>query len=184
MAISKERKQELVNQYVDWLDRSQGLDSYLAAMHELGREVGRMSGRFEYAEDISGERMVELIKARGGKTKEGCHPGCLIQCFQTYHDSKGKYLTSGFEYETIWALGANTLIRNLDEIAMLDRLCDDFLRDGAHRAHGRVFGRAVRQRGPRHAGRRYAHAALQVVPRSVSCQSLVQRAWAEKGICV
>jgi aldehyde:ferredoxin oxidoreductase len=74
-------------------------------------------GRFEFAEDISGERMVELIKQRGGKTKEGCHPGCLIKCSQTYHDAQGKYLTSGFEYETIWALGANTLIRHLDEIA-------------------------------------------------------------------
>lgn len=83
-------------------------------------------GRFEFAEDISGERMAELIKQRGGKTKEGCHPGCVIQCSQTYHDKEGKYLTSGFEYETIWALGANTLIRNLDEIAVIDRLCDDF----------------------------------------------------------
>jgi aldehyde:ferredoxin oxidoreductase len=84
------------------------------------------SGRFEFAEDISGERMVELIKQRGGKTKEGCHPGCVIQCSQTYHDKDGKYLTSGFEYETIWALGANTLIRHLDDIAVIDRLCDDF----------------------------------------------------------
>jgi len=83
-------------------------------------------GRFEFAEDISGERMAELIKLRGGKTKEGCHPGCVIQCSQTYHDPKGNYLTSGFEYETIWALGANTLIRNLDDVALLDRLCDDF----------------------------------------------------------
>lgn len=83
-------------------------------------------GRFEFAENISGERMAELIKQRGGKTKEGCHPGCVIQCSQTYHDAKGKYLTSGFEYETIWALGANTLIKNLDEIAQLDRFCDDF----------------------------------------------------------
>ncbi len=82
-------------------------------------------GRFQYAEDISGERMAELIKQRGGKTKEGCHPGCLIQCSQTYFDAKGKYLTSGLEYETIWALGANTLIRHLDEIAQMDRLCDD-----------------------------------------------------------
>lgn len=83
-------------------------------------------GRFDFAEDISGERIAELIKQRGGKNKEGCHPGCVIQCSQTYHDAKGKYLTSGFEYETIWALGANTLIKNLDDIAMLDRLCDDF----------------------------------------------------------
>ncbi|REK08982.1 MAG: LmbE family protein [Planctomycetota bacterium] len=33
-----------------WLDESQGLDSYLEAMKSLSREVGRMSGRFEYAE--------------------------------------------------------------------------------------------------------------------------------------
>ncbi|MGA7562031.1 MAG: aldehyde ferredoxin oxidoreductase N-terminal domain-containing protein [Desulfobaccales bacterium] len=83
------------------------------------------SGRFQYAEDISDERLAELIKQRGGKTREGCHPGCLIQCSQSYYNAKGKYLTSGCEYETHEALGANTLIRNLDEIAHLDRLCDD-----------------------------------------------------------
>jgi LmbE family N-acetylglucosaminyl deacetylase len=34
----------------EWLDASQGLDSYLTAMEEMSREVGRMSGRFIYAE--------------------------------------------------------------------------------------------------------------------------------------
>ncbi|MEX2111947.1 MAG: PIG-L family deacetylase [Pirellulales bacterium] len=34
----------------EWLDTSQGLDSYVETMKELMREVGRMSGRFEYAE--------------------------------------------------------------------------------------------------------------------------------------
>ena len=33
-----------------WLDESQGMDSYLHTMEELGREVGRMSGAFEFAE--------------------------------------------------------------------------------------------------------------------------------------
>ena len=33
-----------------WLDTSQGLNSYLETMKDLMREVGRMSGRFEYAE--------------------------------------------------------------------------------------------------------------------------------------
>jgi LmbE family N-acetylglucosaminyl deacetylase len=33
-----------------WLDISQGLDSYLAAMRDMSAEVGRMSGRFRYAE--------------------------------------------------------------------------------------------------------------------------------------
>ena len=33
-----------------WLDESQGMDSYLVAMEDFSREAGRMSGRFEYAE--------------------------------------------------------------------------------------------------------------------------------------
>ncbi len=34
----------------DWLDASQGLGSYVETMKSLGREVGQMSGPFEYAE--------------------------------------------------------------------------------------------------------------------------------------
>ena len=33
-----------------WLDRSQGMDSYLRAMEDSSREVGVMSGRFAFAE--------------------------------------------------------------------------------------------------------------------------------------
>ena len=33
-----------------WLDVSQGMDSYLISMDEASRAVGRLSGRFEYAE--------------------------------------------------------------------------------------------------------------------------------------
>ncbi len=83
-------------------------------------------GRFEHAQDISGEVMAETIDARGGITTEACHPGCVIKCSNVYHDKAGKYLTSGFEYETIWAFGAHCTVRSLDDIAMLDRLCDDF----------------------------------------------------------
>lgn len=84
------------------------------------------SGRFEHAQDISGEKMAETIDERGGIPSEPCHPGCVIKCSNVYHDKEGKYLTSGFEYETIWAFGAHTTIKTLDDIAMLDRLCDDF----------------------------------------------------------
>ncbi len=83
-------------------------------------------GRFEHAQAISGETMAETIEARGGVPSEACHPGCVIKCSNVYHDKDGKYLTSGFEYETIWAFGAHTTIKELDDIAMLDRLCDDF----------------------------------------------------------
>jgi len=34
----------------DWLDATQGLDSYLQTMRDLNAEVGAMSGRFPYAE--------------------------------------------------------------------------------------------------------------------------------------
>jgi LmbE family N-acetylglucosaminyl deacetylase len=33
-----------------WLDRSQGLDSYLSSMREMSAELGRMSGRYPFAE--------------------------------------------------------------------------------------------------------------------------------------
>lgn len=33
-----------------WLDQSQGLDSYLIAMKEMSAEVGKMSGKFRFAE--------------------------------------------------------------------------------------------------------------------------------------
>ncbi|WDP90678.1 MAG: aldehyde ferredoxin oxidoreductase [Desulfobacter sp.] len=84
------------------------------------------NGRFEHAQAISGEAMAETIEKRGGITTEGCHPGCVIKCSNVYHGKDNKYLTSGFEYETIWAFGAHCLVKDLDDIAMMDRLCDDF----------------------------------------------------------
>jgi aldehyde:ferredoxin oxidoreductase len=111
---------------------AQGLPSFgTAILINIINEAGALPtknfryGRFDKAGDVSGEKMVEIINQRGGVVKEGCHPGCIIQCSQAYVDEKGEYVTSGFEYETIWSLGPNTLIGNLDHLARLDRLCDD-----------------------------------------------------------
>jgi len=82
-------------------------------------------GRWEHAGDISGEHMAEIITERNGKTHHPCHPGCVIQCSQVYNDKDGNYLTSGFEYETIWSFGAHTGIRDLDIIAKIDNIMDD-----------------------------------------------------------
>ena len=82
-------------------------------------------GQFEGHEAISGETMYDTIVARGGKPKHNCHPGCVINCSQIYADVKGQYKTSGFEYETIWALGADCCIDNLDHVAEADNLMDD-----------------------------------------------------------
>ena len=83
------------------------------------------TGQFVGADKISGETMNETITARGGKVRHGCHAGCIIQCSQVYNDKDGKYLTSGFEYETIWGLGADCCIDNLDDIARADSIMDD-----------------------------------------------------------
>ena len=48
-----ERKQEMLQKHrsqQDWLDTSQGLNSYLASMRSMSGEVGRMSGRYKFAE--------------------------------------------------------------------------------------------------------------------------------------
>jgi aldehyde:ferredoxin oxidoreductase len=82
-------------------------------------------GQFKAHDNISGETVRDTILARGGKPKHGCHAGCIIQCSQVYPDAEGCYKTSGFEYETIWALGANCTIENLDDIAECDSLMDD-----------------------------------------------------------
>lgn len=82
-------------------------------------------GQFAGHESISGETMHDTIKERGGKVKHNCHPGCVIQCSQVYNDADGKKLTSGFEYESIWAMGADCCVDNLDQIAQADKIMDD-----------------------------------------------------------
>lgn len=82
-------------------------------------------GQFEGHEKISGETMYDLIQERGGKPKHGCHPGCVIQCSQVYHDANKEYKTSGFEYESIWAMGADCCVDDLDMIAEADSIMDD-----------------------------------------------------------
>lgn len=82
-------------------------------------------GRFEGAEKICGETMHDIIVDRHGDTTHGCHVGCVIRCSQTYNDKDGNYLTSGFEYETIWGFGAGCMVDDLDVIAHIDHECDD-----------------------------------------------------------
>ncbi|UCG14118.1 MAG: aldehyde ferredoxin oxidoreductase [Deltaproteobacteria bacterium] len=83
-------------------------------------------GRFEGAQKISGETMHDVIKERGGNTTHAGCSACVIQCSNEYVDENKNYVTSALEYETIWANGANCGIDDLDAIAQIDRLCDDF----------------------------------------------------------
>jgi aldehyde:ferredoxin oxidoreductase len=85
-------------------------------------------GRFDGCAKISGETQAEVENQRGGQgsATHGCHRGCVIRCSGTYYNKDGQYLTKQPEYETVWAHGGNCGIDDLDAIAMLDRLDDDF----------------------------------------------------------
>ena len=87
-----------------------------------------MWGRFDGCSKISGETQAETENARGGEgsATHGCHRGCVIRCSGTFYDKDGHYLTKQPEYETVWAHGGNCGIDDLDAIAMLDRLDDDY----------------------------------------------------------
>jgi len=83
-------------------------------------------GRFDGCTKISGETQAATETERGGSATHGCHRGCVIQCSGIYVNKDGSYLTKQPEYETVWAHGANCGIDDLDAIAMLDRLDDDY----------------------------------------------------------
>lgn len=111
---------------------SQGLGQYgTAVLVNVINEAGGLptknftQGQFEGVDAISGETMYDTIVERGGKPKHNCHAGCVIQCSQLYKDKDGKKLTTGFEYESIWALGADAGVENLDQIAEADQIMDD-----------------------------------------------------------
>jgi aldehyde:ferredoxin oxidoreductase len=86
------------------------------------------SGRFEEASNIAGEAIFDGNKERLGKElyNHACSPGCIIQCSNTWHKPDGTEHTSCVEYESDWALGANCGIGDLDDVAELVRLCNEY----------------------------------------------------------
>ncbi|RJR27590.1 MAG: aldehyde ferredoxin oxidoreductase [Desulfobacteraceae bacterium] len=84
------------------------------------------SGSFKGFEGLSSQRMAELQSQRGGSMVHGCMPGCIVKCSNVYFDRDKKYLTSGFEYESLAMLGANLEIDDMDAVAAMERKCDDY----------------------------------------------------------
>ena len=80
-------------------------------------------GTFEKAFEISGEYPAEKYLV----TAKGCW-GCVIRCARVSKVDNGPYRTpvsEGPEYETIWALGANNLIGDMEAIIKLNYLAND-----------------------------------------------------------
>ena len=98
-------------------------------LHEAGGLPTRnfTSGQFEGHENVSGERMNQLTKERGGEgaVAHGCMSGCIIRCSGLYPNKQGKLISKWPEYETLWCFGPHCGIDDLDLIAQYDRICDD-----------------------------------------------------------
>lgn len=105
-----------------------------AAMMETTNTVGGLptrnfsTGRFDGAEKINGKALHDTIVARGGEgtPTHACMPGCIVRCSNIYPDQSGKTLVSPMEYETIGLLGSNLAIDDLDVIARMNLLCNEY----------------------------------------------------------
>jgi len=112
-----------------------GLNTYgTAILIDVMNEAGGLptrnfrDGRFEGAAATSGETIRETIQERGGAgmTGHACHPGCIIKCSNVWARPDGSEHVSCIEYESDWAFGANCGIDDLDAIAELIWLCNDY----------------------------------------------------------
>lgn len=112
-----------------------GLNTYgTAVLINILNEAGGLptrnfsSGRFEGAAKIAGEAIFEGNKQRLGKElyNHACSPGCIIRCSNTWFGEDGQELASCLEYESNWAFGADCGIDDMDDLAELIRLCNEY----------------------------------------------------------
>lgn len=105
-----------------------GTASIVGAVNEMGSFPTHnfSSGNFEQSANLRGEKMRELILAREGKIGTRCMPGCVIACRNQYVDEAGTPIVGTLQYETIALVGSNLGIGDLDDVAQLNYLCNDF----------------------------------------------------------
>jgi aldehyde:ferredoxin oxidoreductase len=106
---------------------AQGTAAVVGIVNSVGAfpSLNATQGVLEGWENISGDKMAEVITERGGETTHSGCSRCVVNCSNVYVDEKGKYVTSSLEYETIWSTGGMCGISDLDAIARMDFLCDD-----------------------------------------------------------
>lgn len=84
----------------------------------------RTEGRNPQVDSLDGARIHESFEKRGGGM-HNCMSGCIVRCSNIVHDADGNYLTSALEFETLTLLGSCCDINNWEDVADLDRLCDE-----------------------------------------------------------
>ncbi len=105
-----------------------GTAAITGAVNEMGAMPTRnfSTGSYEDSVNLRGETIRETILAREGKMGTRCMPGCVIGCRHEYLDEAGKPIVSTMQYETIALVGSNLGIGNLDDVARLNYMCNDF----------------------------------------------------------
>ncbi len=84
----------------------------------------RVEGQSPDAETLDGKNIIASFEERGGGM-HNCMTGCVVSCSNVVHDKEGNYKTSALEFETITMLGSNCGIASWEDVADLDRLCDE-----------------------------------------------------------
>ncbi len=84
----------------------------------------RIDGRNPEVDKLDGARIQESFETRGGGM-HNCMTGCIVKCSNIVHDEDGNYVTSALEFETLTLLGSCCAINNWEDVADLDRLCDE-----------------------------------------------------------
>jgi aldehyde:ferredoxin oxidoreductase len=84
----------------------------------------RTQGQSPDVGTLEGKNIVESFESRGGGM-HNCLTGCIVKCSNIVHDKDGNYKTSALEFETLTLLGANCAIQSWEDVADLDRLCDE-----------------------------------------------------------
>lgn len=122
------------NKFVAESDRVKTLAKYgTASTVMLTNSLGGLptrnfsDGVFEGAEDISGEALLDLIMERGkpSQNHHRCMDTCVIGCSNVLADHNGKEIVSPLEYETLCLMGSNLGLKNLDDVAELNYVCND-----------------------------------------------------------
>ena len=96
----------------------------LANMMSTFPTRNRREMQFEGADTLDGAKIVANFQTRGGGMHH-CMTGCIVKCSNIVNNAEGNYVTSALEFETLALCGSNCAIADLDQVAQIDRLCDD-----------------------------------------------------------
>ena len=104
--------------YDEWMTQGTMLIHTWCQEYSVLPSYNFREGQFEHAEALSGDTMEKMKE----KTR-GC-PSCTMQCGHCIKDSEGQ--SAELDYENVALLGSNIGMRDLREVATLNRLADEY----------------------------------------------------------